>query len=154
MCGNERACPAVCVVAAGATHRMGWRALQWWLAGVAALSVFGSGQAFFSSTILSTRQFSLQPALVTPLAHTFFGSWTLLAAILRGHCAFHIREPGIYRATLWSFIIALGVYSYEALWTRTIPYAHAAPAFFVASVSIAWMTASYRSFLLDLPKRD
>lgn len=132
---------------------MGWRALQWWLAGVAAISVFGSAQALFSSTILKTRQFSLKPQDVTPLAHTFFGSWTLLAAILRGHCAFHIRERGIYRATLWSFIIALGVYSYEALVTKSIPIAHAAPAFFVATVSIAWMTISYRSFLLDVPKR-
>lgn len=133
---------------------MGWRALQWWLAGVAAVSVFGSAQALFSSTILKTRQFSLKQHEVTPLAHTFFGAWTLLATIIRAHCAFHIREPGIYRATLWSFIIALGVYSYETLVTKTIPIAHAAPAFFVASVSIAWMTASYRSFLLDAPKRD
>jgi hypothetical protein len=84
-----------------------------------------------------------------------FGSWTLLAAILRAHCAFHIREPGIYRATLWSFIIALGVYSHEVLVAKTIPIAHAAPAFLVASVSIVWMTASYRSFLLTTPgKRD
>lgn len=86
------------------------RALQWWLAGVSALSFFGAGQALFSNTILKTRQFSLAPQQVSPLAHTFFGSWTLLAAILRMHCAFFIRETGVYSATLCSFIIALGVY--------------------------------------------
>jgi Erg28 like protein len=70
--------------------------------------------------------------IVTPLTRRLFGAWTILASAIRFNCAIAPHEPGIYRATLWSFIIAFGVYASE-VYMGTIPIFPNATAPFVVA---------------------
>jgi len=95
--------------------------LKNWLIIVSALSFFGAGLAAWDPHYIRFSQFSLRPEEVTPFASRLFTAWTFLAGILRAHCAFHLQEKGVYRTTLWSFIIVTVVYSYEVFVARTAP---------------------------------
>lgn len=69
---------------------------------------------------------------MTPLAARMFGAWTMLAGILRCYCAFNMGMPGyvryaglslarlptgailrLYRATMLSYVLVLGVFGSE-----------------------------------------
>jgi len=123
--------------------------LQYWLLFVCILSVFGALNGIYEEgEKLKIAQFSLQTNQVTPLAGRIFSAWTLLAGILRGHCAIYINEKGLYRTTMWSFIIALVVYIYEVTTSQTVPLLHALAPLFIATTSLVWMSLTYRSNIL------
>lgn len=114
--------------------------LSFWLMFVAGLSLFGTTLAFFTPTVLRDRQFSRSPDEVTPLASRIYGTWTLLATVIRFTCAFTPYNKAIYRLTTFTFCLALGVYINEALVHQTshILYEAIMP-FVVASSSLVWM---------------
>jgi len=70
--------------------------------------------------------------LVTPLTRKFFGAWTLLAAIVRFQCALDSTNVAIWQTTYGTFLLAIALYGYEFLVTKTIPFLHALAPFIVA----------------------
>lgn len=115
--------------------------LSYWLLFVSSLSLFGTILAFFTPTTIRERQFSTAPDEVTPLAARLFGSWTLLATVLRMTCAITPYNTAVFRLTKFSFVLALGVYMNEAFVHRTsLIFFEAIMPFVVASTSLAWMT--------------
>uniref|UniRef100_A0A6B2L3P5 3-beta hydroxysteroid dehydrogenase/isomerase domain-containing protein n=1 Tax=Arcella intermedia TaxID=1963864 RepID=A0A6B2L3P5_9EUKA len=114
--------------------------LSYWLMFVSSLSIFGALQAFYSVDTLQTRQFSLKPEQITPLCAKLFGAWTLVATVVRGVCAFNLNNAVIYRVTYFTFLVALGLYSWEFFVSKSIPLFGASMPGFVASTSLIWMT--------------
>jgi len=112
--------------------------LEYWLSIVAATSLFGSIQAYLTNNI-KNRQFSLAKQQVTPLAERLFGAWTLVASAVRIQCALDSTNKAIYQTTIFTFLVAFGVYSYECFVTKTIPFKNAIPPFIVAGTSLVWM---------------
>src|SRR5690349_5412108 len=78
--------------------------------------------------------------VVTPVTKRLFGAWTAVAAFVRLQCALNINDAPLYRTTVFTFAVALAIYTYEVFVGQTIPLAKALPAFIVASVSLLWMT--------------
>lgn len=77
---------------------------------------------------------------VTPLSARTFGTWTLLASLVRLYGAYHIHEPAVYELCIWTYVIAWGHFMSEwwvfgsARWTRGL----AGPVV-IANVSLVWM---------------
>jgi len=114
--------------------------LSYFLFFVSLLSFFGSFQAFYSVELLRTRQFSLQPQQVTPLAANLFGAWTFITSLIRFRCSFNLENKVLYSLTRQTFYLALGIYLWEFLVTKTIPFAYVIPAGTIASIGSIWMT--------------
>jgi len=114
--------------------------LSYWLMLVSGLSIFGSLQAFYHTYTLQTKQFSLKPEEVTPLAAKLFGVWTLVTSLVRWRCAFNLENKVLYSITLQTFFIAIGIYSWEFFVSKSIPIIPFMGPGFVASTSIIWMT--------------
>lgn len=114
-------------------------ALENWLTVVAALSIFGSLQAYLSTNTLKDRQFSLAKNEVSPIARRLFGAWTLVASLVRLQCAMDSTNKAIYQTTIGTFLVAFGVYGYECFVAKTVPFKHALPPFIVAGTSLVWM---------------
>jgi len=127
--------------------------LKNWLLLVSGLSLFGALCGLYDPHYIRISQFSLNPNEVTPFSGRLFGAWTMLACILRAHCAFHLNEKGIYRTTIWSFFIALLVYGYEVFVSGTAPLNTSLAPFTIASISILWMTKEYRKNLYPEVKK-
>lgn len=96
-----------------------------------------------------------QSAIVTTLTGTMFGAWTLLATVIRLTCAFDLHNPAVYRLTVFSFFLALGMYAagvsaaslihfsygHQYLVKRSIPFTYLAPSLTVACKSFASIPA-------------
>jgi len=113
--------------------------LSYWLMIVSGLSIFGSLQAFYHTHTLQTRQFSLKPEEVTPLAAKLFGAWTLITSIVRLRCAFNLENKVLYSTTLQTFIVALGLYGWEYFVSQSIPFIPVMGPGIVATTSLIWM---------------
>eukprot|EP01121_Diplochlamys_sp_Union-15-3_P007386 TRINITY_DN1874_c0_g1_i1.p1 TRINITY_DN1874_c0_g1~~TRINITY_DN1874_c0_g1_i1.p1 ORF type:complete len:481 (-),score=99.04 TRINITY_DN1874_c0_g1_i1:43-1446(-) len=114
--------------------------LSIWLFFVTLASTFGTLQSFVGPHLLKIFH-SLAPEEVTPLAARFFGCWTILASIIRFNCALDLHNKTVYRITLFTFIVALGVYATETLVFRTLQFFPSAVFPTIISVtSILWMT--------------
>jgi len=114
--------------------------LTYWLLIVAGLSTFGTLQAFYHTHTLQTKQFSLKPEEVTPLAAKLFGAWTLVASIVRFRCALNLNNKVLYNITLQTFMIALGIYGWEYFVSQSIPLIPVMGPGIIATTSIIWMT--------------
>jgi hypothetical protein len=128
----------------------GLPALGTWMLFTSAMGAFGAAQAMFSTTLLKNKQFSKAKAQVTPIVHRTFAVWTLLATVVRAHCAFDLYNPSLYRVALISYMIAAGFYIWETFVARTVPMSYALPAFCIAGISTVWMTMEYAVFTKGL----
>ncbi|KAK7103693.1 ergosterol biosynthetic protein 28 homolog [Littorina saxatilis] len=121
------------------------RFLSVWIGFVAIMALGNTMQCFFDHSFLSSRLYTTQPERnVTGLAARLFGTWTLLAAVLRFACAVNIHNNTVYHLTFFSFFLALGhfvseVYPYK---TAELSIGVCAP-LLVSSLSIIMMAVGY-----------
>jgi len=110
--------------------------LQLWLWVVSGLSALGAFQAFLLPGYIEHYQF---PGQINRLGERMFGCWTTLALGVRVSCALDPYNVSVYRLTILSFCLALGIYSHEFFVAKTIPLRNALPPFIIASTSLVWM---------------
>lgn len=109
------------------------------------MAVGNTLQCFIDHSFLSTRLYTKDAHKnVTSLAARLFGTWTLLAAVLRFVCAIDINNKTVYHLTFFSFFLALGHFVSE-LWpygTAYLTIGISAP-LLVSSLSIIFMAVGY-----------
>lgn len=73
---------------------------------ISLISLLNTFQSYLT-TSYTARVYSLarNPAPSALQARTF-GTWTLLAAIVRLYVAYHVRERGMYELGMWTFAVA------------------------------------------------
>ncbi|KAF2275687.1 Erg28 protein [Westerdykella ornata] len=54
----------------------------------------------------SSRTPSSSSSPVNPLSARTFGTWTLLASIIRLYAAYHITNPQVYELAFWTYAVA------------------------------------------------
>ncbi|CAI6337572.1 unnamed protein product [Periconia digitata] len=96
----------------------GW--LPSWLLFTSIISIFNTAQSY-TSTTLTARVYNpnpppssdpskpspaLQPTQVTPLTGRLFGTWTLLAAVIRLYGAYYINEKPVYELAMAAYAVA------------------------------------------------
>ncbi len=82
-------------------------------------------------------------ALVTALTSRLFACWALLASAVGFNTAIDVNNRAMYRLTLFTFYVALGLYGFESCVTKTMPFFPSLlPMIILAGVciSILWMT--------------
>jgi hypothetical protein len=80
---------------------------------------------------------------VTALTSRLFACWSLLASAVGLNTAIDVNNRAMYRLTLVTFYVALGLYGFETCVTKTMPFFPSLlPATILAGVciSILWMT--------------
>lgn len=79
-------------------------------------------------------------AEVTHLQSRTFGTWTLLASIIRIYAAYNISDPVMYQIALWTYVIAWAHFMSEWLVFGTTQWGRGlAGPIFVANLSVGWM---------------
>ncbi|EJD48956.1 Erg28-like protein [Auricularia subglabra TFB-10046 SS5] len=120
-----------------------------WTALVASMAIFNAVQNLFGTT-LTRRIYSAKPVQVTDLSARTFGIWTLLSAVVRLYCAYHITEQTIYDVTVWSYVIVLMHFGSELLVFRTASLGPGLVSpLIVGSTSLVWMLTQ-RDYYLSL----
>ncbi|PVH98951.1 ergosterol biosynthesis protein-like protein [Periconia macrospinosa] len=138
----------------------GW--LPSWLLFTSLISIFNTIQSYTSTTLTarvynpnpppssSTTAAALQPTQVTPLTGRLFGTWTLLAAVIRLYGAYYISEKPVYELAMAAYAVAWAHFMSEwwvfgtTRWGMPI----AGPAF-ISTGTLAWMVLQ-REFYLGL----
>ena len=106
---------------------------------VSLTSVLNSVQSY-ATTSYTARVYSSPSRPVTPLSARTFGTWTLLASIIRFYGAYNISDPVIYQLVLWTYALAFGHFASEWLIFGTTRWgAGLAGPVFVSTGSLAWM---------------
>lgn len=113
--------------------------VSYWLFVVSFMSLFGTLQAFYSTTLLRQYQFNKAQHEVTPLAGRLFGCWTTLATLLRVCCAWDPSNVTVYRLTIGTFILAMGLYSHAFLIARSISLRNVMMPMVFAVPSFIWL---------------
>jgi hypothetical protein len=121
--------------------------LRIWLLFVSFLSVFGAIIGIVFPEHIKWSQFNNKPNEVTQLTGRLFGAWTLAVSFIRGLCAFHIHEKGIYRATIFTFILAFIIYLNELFISKTVSIKTAFAPLLIAPISFIWMVWKYKENL-------
>ena len=85
---------------------------------------------------------------VTPLSARTFGTWTLIASIVRLYAAYHINEPSWYQLVFWTYLVAFGHFMSEMAVYKTARWRGPwlAPAL-VSTSSMIWMMMQYSYYL-------
>jgi hypothetical protein len=108
-----------------------------------AASVFNTVACYTSPTIgRRTYQGPASAAEATALSARLFGTWTLLASVVRTYAAYNIDNKGIYAVALSTYALALAHFTSEWLLYKTMSFAKglAAP-LAVATLTTVWMVA-------------
>lgn len=80
---------------------------------------------------------------VTALTSRLFACWALVASAVGFNTAIDVNNRAMYRLTLFTFYVALGLYGFETCVTKTMPFFPSLlPVIILAGVciSILWMT--------------
>ncbi|CDO52700.1 similar to Saccharomyces cerevisiae YER044C ERG28 Endoplasmic reticulum membrane protein, may facilitate protein-protein interactions between the Erg26p dehydrogenase and the Erg27p 3-ketoreductase [Geotrichum candidum] len=105
-----------------------------WLLFVSAVSVFNSVQTYISGLELTRKVYDNKPQEVTNLSARTFGTWTVLASIIRFYGA-------VYNLTFSSFLLAGAHFASEWLVYKTVKFGKGlAGPLITASLTITWMT--------------
>ena len=81
-------------------------------------------------------------AEATALSARLFGTWTLLAAVVRTYAAYSITDTGVYAGALFTYVLALAHFTSEWLVYKTTSFAKGlATPFAVATLTTGWMLA-------------
>jgi sterol-4alpha-carboxylate 3-dehydrogenase (decarboxylating) len=118
------------------------KGLALWLFFVSLLTLTGALQVFMGPQPVQTL-FSNKPTEVTALTSRLFACWSLLASAVGLNTAIDVNNRAMYRLTLVTFYVALGLYGFETCVTKTMPFFPSLlPATILAGVciSILWMT--------------
>ncbi|CAN6665383.1 ergosterol biosynthetic protein 28 [Trichomonascus vanleenenianus] len=119
-----------------------------WMLLVSVVSVFNSAQCYFGGLALTRRVYEAQPQQVTGLSARTFGTWTVVAAIVRFYAAYNINIQPIYDMALSTYVLA--GFHFVSEWlvfgTAKLGKGLYGP-LFVASVTTAWMLTQ-RDFYL------
>ena len=83
--------------------------------------------------------FDLKPKEVTPLYGRTFAAWTSVTCLLCLFCANDISNPGIYTATMLSFLIAFVHFTFELLVGKTVSLKKFLSPGIISTVSMTWM---------------
>lgn len=77
---------------------------------------------------------------MTPLASRLFGTWTIVACIVRCYAAYNLHLGPVYTIAYWTYIIALAHFGSELFVFKTMTFGvpQLFP-FFLASLSLVWM---------------
>lgn len=113
--------------------------LSHWLLVVSFMSLFGTLQAFASTALLKGYQFDKAKEEVTPLAGRLFGAWTLLATFIRVSCALEPWNAALYRLTIATFAVALGIYIHSFFIARSMSFSNVMKPMVFAVPSFVWM---------------
>ena len=101
------------------------RFLQGWIFAVGLMSIGNAACCFLQTEedgqMMVKRVYSDQPDKVNALTGRLFGTWALLAGIVRLYCAVDIVNPPLYRLTVCSFVVDVGHFLAEAFVYRTVP---------------------------------
>lgn len=110
-----------------------------------AASIFNTVTCYTSTnTARRTYHGPASAAQLTDLSARLFGTWTLLATVVRTYAAYGISNPDLYTIAFWTYVIALAHYSSEWLVYRTVSMRKGlAVPFAVASTSTFWMWAQW-----------
>jgi Erg28 like protein len=77
---------------------------------------------------------------VTPLTSRLFGTYTLLAGLIRAYAAYDLSNPTSYALTFWTFVTAMLHFTSEGLLFKTAGIRTGAfPTYVVSIVGTAWM---------------
>ncbi|KAG7717709.1 hypothetical protein KL933_002919 [Ogataea haglerorum] len=88
-----------------------------------------------------------KPSEVTPLSARTFGTWTLLAAIVRIYASYNISNPQIYDMCLYSYVLAGLHFGLEWLVYKTARFGKGLLGpLVVASTSIVWMVSQRNEY--------
>ena len=110
---------------------------------LATISVANSVQCY-STLTFTKRVYSGQPDQVTPLSARTFGTWTLVASIVRLYAAYHINEPHMYQLAFATFVGANLHFMSEWLYYKTAKWgAGLTGPIIISAVSSVWMLAQW-----------
>ena len=113
-----------------------------------AFAVFNSIQAY-SSLHLTRRMYSGPNSSVTPLSARTFGTWTILAAIIRVFAAYHISDPAWYQLCLLTYAVGIGHFMAEWLIFKTMIWGlPLVSTLAVAGTNLIWMLAQWDSYVI------
>lgn len=122
-----------------------------WLLFISTVSFFNSIQTYFPDLSLTRKVYSTPTAAsqVTNLSARTFGTWTVLASVIRFYGAYYLNFAPIYDITMASFVVAGLHFSLEWLVYGTVKFDKglAGPGI-TASLSIFWM-ALQRDYYLS-----
>ncbi|KAH6685903.1 transmembrane domain-containing protein [Plectosphaerella plurivora] len=99
----------------------------------------------------SAASASIAKDQVTPLAARLFGTWTLIASLVRMYAAYNLKYGHMYDLAIWTYIIALGHFSSEMFIYKSMTFGkpQAGP-FIFATVALVWMPL-VRSYYVQFP---
>ncbi|KAH3665748.1 hypothetical protein OGAPHI_003936 [Ogataea philodendri] len=118
---------------------------------ISAVSVFNSVQTYVN-TDLTKRVYEANPNAVTPLSARTFGTWTLLAAIVRIYASYYISNPQLYDVCLYSYVLALLHFGSEWLLFKTAKFGKGLLGpLIVATTSITWMVSKRNEYVPSSP---
>ncbi|CAG8958651.1 hypothetical protein HYFRA_00011492 [Hymenoscyphus fraxineus] len=123
--------------------------LPHWLLLTSAASVFNTVGCYTSRTVARrTYQGPASPVEATNLSARLFGTWTLLAAVVRTYAAYNVTDKGIYSVALFTYALALTHFTSEWLVYKTMSFKKGlATPFAVATLTTAWMFAQAEFYL-------
>jgi hypothetical protein len=99
----------------------------------------------------SAASASIAQDQVTPLAARLFGTWTLIASLVRIYAAYNLKYAHMYDLAIWTYVVALGHFSSEMFIYKSMTFGkpQAGP-FFFAGLALIWMPM-VRSYYVQLP---
>lgn len=120
--------------------------LSRWLIFAASLRVLSVFIGYMNPDVFKTKVFRRRPDLVNPLYGRTFATWTAVTCMLCVLCAFNMREPTLYLATMGSFAAALLHFGTELVIYKTVDVKGATSPFLVASISLVWMGLGWGTY--------
>ncbi|KID99547.1 transmembrane domain-containing protein, partial [Metarhizium majus ARSEF 297] len=77
---------------------------------------------------------------VTPLAGRLFGTWTLIASIVRCYAAYNLHIGPVYNMAYWTYIVAFGHFASEKFMFKSMTFGlpQVFP-FALATCALIWM---------------
>lgn len=117
---------------------------------LAAVSIGNSAQSYL--TLSYTRRVYNNPtpsaSQATPLSSRTFGTWTLLASIVRAYAAYHIDERAWYELAMLTYAVAAWHFGTEWLVFRTANMGEGLVGPMVVSlVSLGWMWVQWDGYV-------
>ncbi|EWC46212.1 hypothetical protein DRE_04590 [Drechslerella stenobrocha 248] len=117
---------------------------------VSVISVANSAQCY-ATLKFTKRVYSGKPVEVSGLSSRTFGTWTLLAALVRFYAAYNISNPAVYDLCIGTFVLAGWHFVSEWLYFGTARLGEGLTGpLIAASTGLTWMLTQ-RSHYLALP---
>ncbi|KAK6340851.1 ergosterol biosynthesis protein [Orbilia brochopaga] len=117
---------------------------------VSVISIANSAQCY-STLKFTKRVYAGKPFEVSSLSSRTFGTWTLLAALVRFYAAYNISNPAVYDICVGTFVLAGWHFVSEWLYFGTAKLGEGLTGPLIAATTgLTWML-SQRAFYLTLP---